>query len=750
MKVIYLLFLFLPLCLQAQDTLFKSSVQDVMSLKPLDHSMLNLLNTEVVSASNSAEKLSEAPASIIVLTKKQLDDRGYLSLVEVLRDLPEMDVAMMYGGSIYKNYFRGYRINFGSPFLLMVDGVIFNNLYYNETPALAAIPISSVDRIEVVYGPASVVYGPNAFMGVINVITNKTNQDKNLKLLGTVSSSFNGYTWADMNVAYQKNKIRFSLSARLENGNVNQFVDNNSFYWLRDEHYANTKLWGDLANTAQYGSRFTSYINHYGIDARLQIDKLEIAFSRYRTANGYGLVYSADKVLPNTDWILPETSVYARYQNKIGANLFSKTLVRYRESGAEPTSNDIEGFNITNNGTNPQKIGGNTLIDPKESIRVVQFTYWPIHNSTWSLYQDFEWQKNKNFSFFMGFKYEVRDLQKAFETYSSEYYFPDSLKVANNFYPTMPPKFFTPAQNRLQWQDRGVYAQIKWKINENNIFTAGYRIDNNSSYGTSPTLRLGYTRKMGSFLLKAFYGEAFQEPAPRLLYSNWRGSGADPSLQPETSRTAEMTVNYTNKKISTDFNVYYVRSANAINTFPSGAKNIGGRSISGLSWRIQGSLPFFKQSEWWLNYSWIISEAEDKYDSRGNFTKTDIIGDLAHHKIQGGLTAEIFKNFNFCLIFRYLSDRDNVLSNPIRKTPASFVMDSNISYRNLFVKGLHLRLKMDNLLDTQYFMSGINSAASGDKAGTWNGRAWNGSGSFFNSLMPQPRRFTSISLSMEF
>ena len=87
MKALYLFFLLIPLCSQAQDTLFKSSVEELMNLKPIENSMESLLNREVVSASNTAEKLSEAPASIIVLTQKQIMDRGYLNLVELLKDM---------------------------------------------------------------------------------------------------------------------------------------------------------------------------------------------------------------------------------------------------------------------------------------------------------------------------------------------------------------------------------------------------------------------------------------------------------------------------------------------------------------------------------------------------------------------------------------------------------------------------------------------------------------------------------------
>jgi len=664
--------------------------------------------------------------------------------------MPEMDIATTYGDAIFANYFRGYRIAFGSPYLLMVDGIIFNNLYYNETTALACIPISTIDRIEIVYGPASVMYGANAFMGVINVITKSVNQDKNFNFKSSLASSVNGFTWLDMGVAYQKKKVHLSLAARLENGDVNKLIDNNTAYWLRDEHFTNPKLWGALVNTP-YGGKFHSPIRNYGVDMRLKIDKLEIGLVRYRAANGWGVQYAADKVLSDGLWALVENTAFFRYQTTIRNQFFSKTFLRYRDSNAEPTSHDIEGYNITNTGSDPLPIGGNTFINPNETMRVIQFVYYPIRNSSWSLYQDFEWRKSPNFSLFVGLKYEIKDLQKAFEIYAGDYYFPDSLKVATNFYPIMPPKFFTPPHNRLLWEDRGIYAQMKWKITKNDILTTGIRVDNNSSYGTTPTLRLGYTKKMGRFLAKAFYGEAFQEPTPRLLYGSWQGSGSDPKLRPERSQTIEATLNYTDQKISADLNYYYVRSFDAINSIPGGAQNIGTRAVSGLTFRLQGTFPaFFIQGEWWLNYSWIISEGEDKYNSKGEFTKVDIIGDLAHHKIQGGLNAELFKNFYFTTLFRFFSERDNVLSNPIRKTPAIFVTDANITYRNLFVEGMSLRLKVDNVLNTTYFMSGIRAANSGDQAGIWDNRSFNGSGGFYLSLMPQPKRLISAVLLLDF
>jgi outer membrane receptor for ferrienterochelin and colicin len=94
-----------------------------------DLSLEDLLNVEIVSASKKAEKLSDAPATVIVLTSQDILKRGYINLGEILDDLPGMDVVRPYGDAFLKNYMRGYRNTIGSPYLLMVDNIILNNLY---------------------------------------------------------------------------------------------------------------------------------------------------------------------------------------------------------------------------------------------------------------------------------------------------------------------------------------------------------------------------------------------------------------------------------------------------------------------------------------------------------------------------------------------------------------------------------------------------------------------------------------------
>ncbi|MBL8112989.1 MAG: TonB-dependent receptor plug domain-containing protein, partial [Acidobacteria bacterium] len=182
-------------------------------------SLEELLSVTVVSASNTSEKLAEAPATVIVITRDDLAKRGYTELSQVLDDLPGMQVVRPYGATYLKNYWRGFRNTIGDPFLLLLDGVVLNHLYFNTADVLVTLPLSNVARVEVVYGPASSIYGPNAFMGVINVITEAPSKNGTSFRGGLTAGSF-ATRLADVTASYQRDDFSVRLSARFDDGEL--------------------------------------------------------------------------------------------------------------------------------------------------------------------------------------------------------------------------------------------------------------------------------------------------------------------------------------------------------------------------------------------------------------------------------------------------------------------------------------------------------------------------------------------------
>ena len=102
---------------------------------------------------------------------RDLERRGYTNIEEVLHDLPGFDISRG-NGVLYSNvYQRGYHADETNRTLFLVDRVEQNSLQANAAFISRQYPLSNIDRIEVVHGPASTMYGANAFAGVFHIIT---------------------------------------------------------------------------------------------------------------------------------------------------------------------------------------------------------------------------------------------------------------------------------------------------------------------------------------------------------------------------------------------------------------------------------------------------------------------------------------------------------------------------------------------------------------------------------------------------
>jgi iron complex outermembrane recepter protein len=149
----------------------------------LDLSFEDLMSVRIVSASKKDESLFEAPVTSFVISKSEIVNSGATSIPDALRLAPGLIVREVANGS-YDVSIRGGKDNLPShqfwnlnnTILAMIDNrVIFN--YYEGGTYWQSLPVdlADVERIEIVYGPNSPLYGPNAVDGVINIITRKGN-----------------------------------------------------------------------------------------------------------------------------------------------------------------------------------------------------------------------------------------------------------------------------------------------------------------------------------------------------------------------------------------------------------------------------------------------------------------------------------------------------------------------------------------------------------------------------------------------
>lgn len=156
--------------------------------------LLNVSVDKVYTASRREQKTWEAPASVSIVTRDEIQSFGYRSLADVLRAVPGIYT------SNDRNYtylgIRGFSRpgDYNSRVLVLIDGHRANDNIYDSGMIAqeALVEVDSIERVEVIRGPSSSLYGSSAFFGVVNVITRRGSQVNGVEFSGE-GGSFETY-----------------------------------------------------------------------------------------------------------------------------------------------------------------------------------------------------------------------------------------------------------------------------------------------------------------------------------------------------------------------------------------------------------------------------------------------------------------------------------------------------------------------------------------------------------------------------
>ena len=131
-----------------------------------------LLDNVVLSASKHEETLAEAPANVFLITRRMIEQYGFGTIGEALSIVPGMYITNDYVLSQVGVRGVSFFGDWNSRVMVLVDGRPIGEQYGGTNSIdVPGITIDQVDRIEVIKGPASSLYGSNAFLGIINLIT---------------------------------------------------------------------------------------------------------------------------------------------------------------------------------------------------------------------------------------------------------------------------------------------------------------------------------------------------------------------------------------------------------------------------------------------------------------------------------------------------------------------------------------------------------------------------------------------------
>ena len=151
-----------------------SFCQDLDSLLNLnaftqESELQKILNKNVAVSSKNGLTTRETPGIITLITSEEIQNSGARDLTDVLRLVPGFDVLQdlqfVMGIGL-----RGSWANEGKV-LVMMDGQPFNELLYQTVAIGNRFPVDAIERIEIIRGPGSAIYGGSAEYGVINIIT---------------------------------------------------------------------------------------------------------------------------------------------------------------------------------------------------------------------------------------------------------------------------------------------------------------------------------------------------------------------------------------------------------------------------------------------------------------------------------------------------------------------------------------------------------------------------------------------------
>lgn len=226
-------------------------------------SLEELMNVEIVSASRKSEKVFDAPVTSFVISKQEIANSGVLSIPEALRLCPGVIVRENSPGS-YDVSIRGgsdglptYQYaNNNTTLLAMIDNrPIFNNFQGGVYWANLPITLVDVERIEIVLGASSPLYGPNAVSGVVNIITKKLVKD-GLNINANVQYGHNNTVVSNVLGGYKVNSkfdVGFSVNGiARERTNIDYYDPGTDMYVKNVNDFINS---GVAANGLYMGDK---------------------------------------------------------------------------------------------------------------------------------------------------------------------------------------------------------------------------------------------------------------------------------------------------------------------------------------------------------------------------------------------------------------------------------------------------------------------------------------------------------------
>jgi len=213
-----------------------------------DMSLEELMNLDVTTASKFSQKISDAPAAVFVITSEQIKSRNYSCLRELLNDIPQVEIQSK-SASESSDVISINGISGNEKFVILMDGVRINSTTGFSHTIGESYSLANVKQVEIILGPASALYGADAFTGIINIKTFTGAENQGLHL----STSYGMWNTTDNSLVYGlgNDKLSFVLTGKYYHSDEVFFPD----YYDEFAWYNTYKQTGEMW---MFGSKITT------------------------------------------------------------------------------------------------------------------------------------------------------------------------------------------------------------------------------------------------------------------------------------------------------------------------------------------------------------------------------------------------------------------------------------------------------------------------------------------------------------
>jgi len=444
----------------------------------------------VYGASRYTQKVTEAPSSITIITADEIYKYGYTSLAGVLRSVR----------GFYVTYDRNYSFlgvrgfsrpgDYNARILLLVDGHRLNDNIFGGALIGTEFPldVELIERVEIIRGPSSSLYGTSAFFAVINIITKRGE----------------GVKWAEASAAlgsYDTRKGRFTYRQTLKSG-LGVF--------------ASASTYASDGQRRLFFKEFNTPATNNGIAEHADSDEFDKFLGRltFRNFTLQGIYGSREKVIPTASF----------------GTVFNDPRTRTIEKQGYIDLQYDRGFG------NQWELGSRLYYDRYGYDGDYVYDQSPDDEPRLVVNKDFArgnwWGTEVKVTKTIAARHKV--------ALGTEY----RANVRQDQFNYDEEPFVQYLDDRRESRNWALYAQDEISLHQNLILNVGLRHDHYDTFGgtTNPRLGLIYDPRPKT-TLKFLYGEAFRAPNAYELF--WRQSGvtkSNPLLQPETNKTAELVM----------------------------------------------------------------------------------------------------------------------------------------------------------------------------------------------------------------